>query len=642
MSSIPIFSEFKDWTVKQLVDAASKDESSPWQITIPGFQRRLVWPEKNQKELIASIKKGYPFGSLLLYENKQRQHNEPRNRTYYNLIDGLQRTNALKQYTSNPNRFFSATDVDEIDGTLPAAIARELDDESHDAMSVVRREIAKWVQSVESFTETSGWEASGLIKHLVSEVRKVDRGSDKFYSLTGRLNDNGLFRRQIQSFLQAVREQADISTVKIPIIIFHGPSSELPSIFFLLNTKGTMLSKYEVFAARWLDYKCRIENPTIRAAIWKKYQALEDASFTSDAWEDAPDETSRINRQYTIFEYLFGFGQYLSEAFPRLFEAIPADEPSSVGFNLVSACIGLQIKNMNQLPEHISLPDLSSLEVAILESTEFVNSVLQPILSVNQHGRKNASIYHSEYQIISMIATAYMVRYDGADAHEIDGWQSNRDRLSRNLLMRYLYDILRLHWRGSGDSTMYDTVAHLRYLNSPPSRRQWESELDRWFTDEQITFVHKRRYVRDTNPEILLLRYIYVHKLSVFENAKTYHVEHVIPVNRLTALLLHEEDKLAMNMVGNLALLESGINIKKGDSTFVEYVESQRGDGKLSEDEYQRQRHELAEQLICPVDIVPQQITRGSYDDFVTARFDHLKQAFLDSWHDYIPADPPA
>ena len=641
MSSIPDYAEFKDWSVKQLVNAASKD-ASPWKITIPGFQRRLVWPEQKQKELIASIKKGYPFGSLLLFEDKQKKSNESGNRTFYNLIDGLQRTNALKLYTSNPNRFFGATDVDEIDANLPSVIARELGDESDDAKSAVRREIARWVKGVDSFTETSGWEASELIKHLVSEVKRVPRDSNEFYSCTGQLNNNGLFKRQIQEFLQPVREEADISSVKIPIIIFHGPSSELPTVFELLNTQGTTLSKYEVYAARWMDHKCRIANENIRASIWKKYQALEDASFTSDAWEEAPDEKSRIDREYTLFEYLFGFGQYLSDEFPCLFETLPADRPSSVGFNLMSACVGLQIKNMDQLPDHVSLPNLSALEDAILESISFIDSVLRPILSVSQQGRKSASIYHSEYQIISMIATAFKVRYDGSAASQIDGWQSNRNRLQRNLLMRYLYDILRMHWRGSGDSILYDTVSNLRYLNSPPSRRQWESELDRWFTDEQITFVHKRRYVRDTNPEILLLRYIYVHKLSVFENAKTYHVEHIIPVNRLTALLDGEDDKLAMNMVSNLALLESSVNIKKGDSTFVEYVDAQWRDGKTSEDESQRLLQNFAEQLVCPANIVPKHISRSNYDDFVTARFDKLKKAFLDSWRDHIPDDPPA
>lgn len=642
MSSIPDYAEIKVWLVKDLMDAASKEPAKNWQITIPEFQRRLVWPEKKQKELITSIKKGFPFGSLLLFEDVEKSKKDASNKKYYNLIDGLQRTHALKRYTSNPNSFFSDTDLKDIDDEVSDFVARELGHESEEGRNAVRREIVNWVKSIEGFNPTDGWETNSLIQRLVCEILKIQPGTDEYFTTTGKLVHNGLFINRLSKFLESVQKHADINDVKIPIIIFNGPASDLPTVFEKLNSQGTTLSKYEVFAAQWIGYRYHIKNNKIINAIWKKYEALVDESFTSDAWEDAPDAKSKQEREYSLFEYLFGFGQFLSEEYPNLFEAIADDKPSSVGFNLVSACVGLAIKDMDKLPERIKKLDKSLLEKNILEATEFVNETMKSILSVKQQGRKKISIYHTEYQIISMIATAFQVRYEKENISEIEGWKSNRNKLEKHIVMYYLYDVLRGHWKGSGDSTLQETVTNLRYLNAPPTEKSWENVLGAWFADEQIPLVHKGRYVRDQTPEILLLKYIYVHKFSVFKNAKQYHVEHIVPVNKLKSLLRKDdnEDKLAINIISNLALLDSKTNLKKGDYTFLEYLEKQYKEEKITKVDFQTEKSRYEEQLICSADILPRELNRKSYDDYVTARFDQIKTEFLAVWREHFSDAP--
>lgn len=642
MSSIPDYAEIKIWLVKDLMDAASKQPAKNWQITIPEFQRRLVWPESKQKELISSIKSGYPFGSLLLFEDVDKGKSDSTNKKYYNLIDGLQRTHALKRYTSNPNSFFSDEDLNVTDESISDFVARELGQESEDGRLSVQREIVNWVRSVEGFKATDGWDTNGLIQKLVSHVLKIESDSDDFFSMSGRLNNNGLFVDRVRGFLESVKKRADINDVKIPIIIFSGPASDLPAVFEKLNTQGTTLSKYEVFAAQWMGYRSNIKNTKVIEAIWKKYEALVDESFTSDAWEDAPDLKSRQERAYSLFEYLFGFGQYLADEFPSLFEAIADDKPSSVGFNLLCACIGLSIKDMDKLPKNVEKHDQSELENRILESTKFINELLNPILSVRQHGRRRISIYHTEYQIISMIATAFQVRYKPQNLSEIEGWKPNRERLTRHIGMFYLYDILRAHWKGSGDSTLQDTVANLRYLNAPPTRTAWDNALRAWFDDEQRALLHRGRYVRDQTPEILLLKYIYVHKFTVFKNANRYDVEHIIPVSRLKALLSKSDvdDKLAINMIGNLALLDPATNVKKGEKTFVEFLEGQLANCELTSEQFASEVRRLESQLICSKDDIPRDLNRITYDNFVFSRFNKLKTEFLTVWSNHIPADP--
>ena len=76
------------------------------------------------------------------------------------------------------------------------------------------------------------------------------------------------------------------------MLIYSGPSSELPTVFELLNSKGTVLSRYEIYAARWIDVRQQIMNTDVIDVIWKKYETLEDEGFTLDVSEEAPDEAS--------------------------------------------------------------------------------------------------------------------------------------------------------------------------------------------------------------------------------------------------------------------------------------------------------------------------------------------------------------
>lgn len=42
-------------------------------IVLPKFQRNLVWSEREKINFIESLKKGYPFGSILIYKYKDEK-----------------------------------------------------------------------------------------------------------------------------------------------------------------------------------------------------------------------------------------------------------------------------------------------------------------------------------------------------------------------------------------------------------------------------------------------------------------------------------------------------------------------------------------------------------------------------------------
>jgi len=627
------------WPVSKLMDAVSSNPSGNSRVTIPEFQRRLVWSQATRKALIDSIKRGYPFGSILIYEDIARGQAAADGKRYYNLIDGLQRTQALKSYVEYQNGYFTRADLED---DFVDAVAKHLRKASDDYKDRIRQTIVDWVKAKKSYDARDGWRTENLVEALIGKVLKYAPDSILYRDLYFDLNRNQEFTAYLGGFLDAVSNEVKlVLDAKIPVLIYSGSSTELPTVFELLNSKGTVLSRYEIYAAQWIDYRQQITNFEIIEAIWKKYETLEDEGFTLDISEEAPDEESRRNRSYTLFDYLFGLGQYLAVKFPRLFKPAKDDRPSSVGFNLLTACMGLRLQEMASLPEVIDELSWADLEACLLESTRFVDSILKPVLATPQYGRKMGPIYHSELMIISMIATAFQIKYAKRDLSPNDSWRADRRKLKQKLPMFYLYEILHDDWRGSGDSKLFDAVRSLRYVDAaPPTEQRWEQVLDDWYYDSQVSLVHTKeakRHIRDSRPEYLLLKYIFADRLS---GAKSYHVEHIIPVVLLQSHMV-EGDEWPMNTIGNLALLERAGELRHNKQTFDVLLQDKRRRGEITPEEQSRQLLDYEGQLHCPVGLLPRPLTKDSFEGFLLDRFELLKREFLKIWRDHIPPDTP-
>lgn len=625
------------WTVSKLMDAVSSSPIGNNRVTIPEYQRRLVWSQSTRKGLIDSIKRGFPFGSILIYEDIARGHSAGDGKRYYNLIDGLQRTQALKSYVEYQNGYFTRADLDDEFVDAVAGYLGKLSDEYKDR---IRQTVVDWVKGKKSYDMQDGWRSEDLVETLIKKVLKYSPDSSWYRDEYFQLNRNKGLVKNLGGFLDAVSSEVKlVMDAKIPVLIYSGPSSELPTVFELLNSKGTVLSRYEIYAARWIDVRQRILNAEVIDVIWKKYETLEDEGFTLDVSEEAPDDESRRNRAYTLFDYLFGLGQFLADKFPRLFKPVKDDRPSSIGFNLLTACMGLRLQEMAHLPDEIAGLNWADLERCLLESTRFVDNIFKPMLSKPQYGRKLGPIYHSELMIISMIATAYQVRYAKRDLSENDHWRVDRRKLKQNLPMYFLYEILHDDWRGSGDSKLHDAVKTLRYVdNAPPTAQRWEQVLDDWYYDSQVSLVHTKeakRHIRDSRPEYLLLKYIFMNRLA---NAKSYHVEHILPVALLQSNMV-EDDEWPINTIGNLALLEKAGELRHNVQTFDKLLQDKRRRGEISADEQARQRIEYEKQLLCPAGLLPDPLDKNNFETFLLERFDLLKREFLNVWRDHIPSD---
>ncbi len=643
MSAIGRHTTYATWTVEELIDATSREPRGNKKVTIPEFQRRIVWSKQKQEDLVTSIKKGYPFGSLLLARGRNSQSST----VDYKLIDGLQRTQTLRKYASQPNNSFTAT---ELTDEFVNIVARSLNDWSdfdcveEPNITRLKRKILEWVWDSQGFTEEDGWSASSLADKLLRDLLELEVDSYDYYIAHRELSVvNSVYYKEVRSFLDSIRSDSDIGRVEVPVIIFAGPQSELAHIFTILNTQGIKLTRYEIYAAQWLDYRYRIDNLEIIEAIWRKYEALESHGFNLDVAAEAPDKESRINREYTLFEYVFGLGQCLTQNYEAFFRPVKVDKPSPVGFNLLSACVGAGVadKDLKRLPEEIRGLELSRLEQRLIESVEFVYQVMKPVLSYQRVGSNKLPYFHSDLQIASMIATAFQVRYDISDLSELEGWEEKRSTLGKSLPMHFLLDILQDSWRGSGDSKLKEVVSSMSYLDPLPPENIWRQVLNIWHENHIKDRVHKKNYLKDDFPEYLLLRYVMANRV---QNSEGFHVLHIVPISRLISPpSYYHQYEGPINSIGNLAIVAVEDFVDYGDHTFIEHLKRLQSDGRYGTIQYHEELELHEKKLVCNATDLPSlALRKREFEEFLANRFASLKAEFIRAWSDYIPSDPQA
>ena len=96
------------WKLKNIKEALEGEitiNGSKRKIVIPLFQRGKRWTKETKDMFIDSLTKGYPIGSLLFYKTQVD------NVDVFTLIDGLQRGSSIKEYLSNPTKFFDISKI---------------------------------------------------------------------------------------------------------------------------------------------------------------------------------------------------------------------------------------------------------------------------------------------------------------------------------------------------------------------------------------------------------------------------------------------------------------------------------------------------------------------------------------------------
>lgn len=612
--------EVKQYNVSDIV--ASIQEPDPnkrkIKITVPKMQRNLVWSKEQKHKFIDTLKRGFPFGSLLLYKKN--------NDDSFSLIDGLQRTSTINQYSKVPTSFFTSDDIDD---SFVDFFIQTVDNLNKDQTEKIRDIIEDWVKSLDGFDEKHNFSSYDLVRKISKDLN-LNLTVDVFDDLVDKFKE----------FTSKIKKEADISQIQIPVVVYYGEEYNLPEIFERINSKGTKLNKYQIFAATW-DKTLPIHNKNIIKKIEEKYNMLIEEGFEIEGY--FPEHFFEKGKQFSLFEYLFGLGKYLSNEYPHLFgKSGKADTTDSVGFNLVTICAGLPLNKMMQLPEKITGFNVPKLEKAIFETINFVHNSLSALsFKANRKNKKDKGdrIYHTELQIVSIIGTVFHLKYD-KDLNIRNTWNHNESILKKYISMHYLYDILRDTWRGSGDSRLKEIVfdedlqTNAKYLQPIPENK-WHNLLQEWF-DSQLNRAEIQR-VKINDQDMLFIKFLYNSILTNEENFDVYEVDHLYPINRLKRVA-KDLNGIPISAVSNLSLIKKDINRAKNDKTLKEYLDLKVSIGQITQAKANEEISNLKKLIFCDVsevDIIKDnhgndQITKEWYISELKKRFIAMEQVFFE------------
>lgn len=611
------------WSIRKLTDAQRRHPEAGEHLELPRFQRAIVWKKAQREALIESIYRGFPIGALLLYRLPAESSDAAQ---VYQLVDGLQRTTAIISYTDEPLTYAPAA---ALPSDVVERLTKELQAHVQDLANLedeVRSGIIEWMRQTKKLSMAEGFTPESCVNHLLERLdADIDQRDERkeLVDTAARL-------------LDGLRDGVDIGDVSVPVIVYTGPKGNLPEIFELINSSGTKLSKYQIYAATWIDQQVDIQNERVKKAIEEKYQTILDRGFDIQGLED----DGEIN-EFSLFEYLFGLGKVLSEDFPRLFgPPTEAADTQPMAFTMATIAHRLRLNDMGALPQEM-LRDSekrispSSFEEALLKSCKFVEDCLFPYFGIklNQQGG-SPLVVHTDYQIASLVVRVMVARWQPNTWVERDEWQQEWEQLKTTIPQYYLYDIIQQNWRGSGDSRLYDMAWHGResdesrqvsghYLNQIP-RKQWEDALNAWHEEQLLRQQRSRPHVRGV--EKLFLKFVYAGIVShLDEHQKSFEVEHLFPVKRLRDLIGEHEEGWPISAVANLALFEKSLNREKLKLTISEYLDNQ-------DDEELRQAVEPY--LLVDVDTVsiPEdgEYSKDDYLKFLRRRFEPMKKQVLD------------
>jgi len=534
------------WTLKEIYQSLSKGYNGDKKIVIPMFQRGKRWSSKQQESFIESLKKNYPIGTLLFYKTTKNDQQ------IYTLIDGLQRGTAIKKYLSNPTHFFK---IEQIPKEILESIY-EIAEISQEECNDVDAIIIEYVHQLISF---DSFEIAELFTELADKYPVVGTKLKQFTAL-------------VKPLFQSIKDEYnDLSRSQIPAIVYSGEEETLADIFTLMNSQGTPLTDYEIYAASWPSQKFHVSNENIVEYVLKKYDCLNDDGYEVHGYDR---DAIRKNKNINAFEYVFGLSKYITAKYPILgFQTnLSDDETNPVAFLLLNACFNSNHNRVKDVYSSILLykDKIDILEDCLIKAIEFVDSAINPIIRFKGNTRNKIKIMHSQFQILSMISFAFREMFD-ADLVEKDSWKDNSSTLKHNFWKYYVYDILSKFWAEGGTAKIHACNSDKRYL-SPLTQGMFSTAFDNHV--EYCNNIEETRNVRNPNEkDYVILNTIYLSLFTAMDQLSldAFDVEHIATKSQMKELIKKcKGTGLPISHIANICYLPEGINRTKRQLNFYQ------------------------------------------------------------------------
>jgi hypothetical protein len=510
-----------------------------------------VWNQAKREALIKSVLEGFPIGSLLMWRDPQDQNS-------YLLVDGQQRSATLKVHAESDLELLTASalsssiNISASITTLWAAIEKDSPSISISAEKITQV-LIKWLLENKS-TSSDSYHNMGLLSRLAQEFPGLNQSSPTIANCAERV-------------IRTIENAVNVSNMSLPVLIYTGPDSDLDEIFVKLNEQGVPLTKYQVWAARWA--RTAISNPS-QEILDEQEERMSAMRKQGLQYQEEGPVTS-VN----LFEYLNTMGHIFARKYSDLFSQVVHPKEQTYVFSIALLYFDLDLarKSAEQLPERIkgygqrAMADFyEHLDLACRTLSKSLR-----ILAALQLRDRASLLPHPDLQIVSLLS--WLAREVRAE-RRIDN-----PSLLEAINARYVLDLLVEPFRGPGDALAHERAHELDHDGVPvffrikPPREQLIRALETWL-QEDASNVKKKRPITQEPLKQFLLRVISSKHVPTSEQAQWYFdVDHI---QALASDVFKDDvagsETLSPHRLGNLCLLESGLNRKKGKSSLALFI----------------------------------------------------------------------
>ncbi len=619
------------WKMEEFTAQEIHKKKEDKKIVVPKYQRGIVWKENQKKELIDSIKKGIPFGSILLYYDE--------NANNYRLIDGLQRCTTIYEFISNPANFFDIDDIDDdaID-TLKEQIGTVSNEET--VKNKIIEIILKWIKTEhKTMQDVVRMQFYGCAKMI----------SEEFPTLKGKETETvEIIKPMFDKYIQMCEQ---MSNTKIPAIVISGSEEILPTVFERINSKGSQLTKWQIYAATWSDDKIKI-NKELNPIISYNRERYEEMTLDDEInLQDFDSMGLERKAELNTFELIFGFGKMISESFPQLFtNTKKSTDVSSIGFNLINACLVLknnEIKNLNKnLVEIVgNSEEINKFLLEIIECIKLVDKAIAITTKFKSNVRGDTAPLHTEMQICSMIASVFINKHmtfliDEKDIItdrklNLDGvkenWKNYKEAFLNNALKVYLLDLLQTNWRGSGDKKLNYIIINPAYYTRTITKEEFESVLNLWYESIKNERNEYKKIMNPKEADKIVLNIIYSNQFKAIDQIddSTYDIEHLATKGMMKKQLerFNGNLRLPISSIGNLCLLPTEYNQAKGEKTIYQYQDTQMDISEIEEKFSFTTSNDL--KWIENMNLTENEL-KTEYNKYIDSRFERIKSKLFE------------
>ena len=574
-------------------------------VEIPRFQRGLVWDSKRKTEFISSLKEGLPIGVLLFSKKGENQ---------YLVIDGLQRYTTMLDYSRNPFRYIredEITDSDAMSVILACQKAQKNYDGSIDsAKDAFRKQVRDAI--INAIKTGSGKDPFDI----------GERARDQIYTACSIfIDDKEAVFKQIYRIVKRFFDNSSIKDVEIPIIVFLGNYDELATIYQNLNQQGVKLSKYDVYAATWINHTVIVNDSEFIGLVVKKYEAAKDKSGLDIANFDK-NELYRTG-ELTVFEYAFGLGKALSKKCPLLFGRNQDDSKiEGISFVILSEIFGLTFLEMGKLAEEMvkykHILDFNYLKNSIVDICEEIQKVLKDYI-VSPTKQAGELACHADLQLASYILVLFKLRYDLSISKGLTrrtGTSKIINDIKTYLHKHYLYDILGDQWAGSGNTKLESLLQDpqtCKCVGDIP-KSSFEQVIREWLLEGND------KQTANISTETRLFHNYYIRSVATATEIAqgNFDMEHCVPKKILKKYLIDKRIPVAVNSPCNLVFIPQGDNREKQELTYYQKQAQNPTAYTLNNDQLDKYLYPTHSELLFVE--APESITAESYRRFLKDR----------------------